>query len=161
MRGFTYLISQSTQFPSGAKVGKRKICKGIFGRSRGNPQKKKRQGRSAWERETERRREETNFGCKGCSQNAAFQVRIFYFLLFPPLLPCPRRTTRARQAKIAVSVHLMDWDSNTHIHNTQDHFLMAASWPSFLKIKLSFVWFLKLDLFIECCCVGLGYCDGN
>ena len=40
---FTSLISQSTQFPSGAKVGKRKICKGIFGRRRGRgdrPEKK-------------------------------------------------------------------------------------------------------------------------
>ena len=37
---------------------------------------------------------ETDFGCKGCSQNAAFQVRILYFFFFP-LPPCPRRTTRA------------------------------------------------------------------
>ena len=43
MRGCASLISQSTQFPSGAKVGKRKICKGIFGRRRGRgdrPEKK-------------------------------------------------------------------------------------------------------------------------
>ncbi|XP_065626820.1 uncharacterized protein LOC112033518 [Quercus suber] len=72
MHGFTSLISQSTQFPSGAKVGKRKICKGIFGRRRrgrgDQPEKKE-------EEETEGIgvREETNFGCKGCSQNAAFQ----------------------------------------------------------------------------------------
>ena len=26
---------------------------------------------------------ETDFGCKGCSQNAAFQVRILLLLLFP------------------------------------------------------------------------------
>ena len=39
-------------------------------------------------------REETDFGCKGHSQNAAFQVRILLFILFLfPLLavsrPCP------------------------------------------------------------------------
>ena len=35
-----------------------------------------------------RQRDETDFGCKGCSQNAAFQVRIFTFFFF---LSSPRR----------------------------------------------------------------------
>ena len=46
MRGRASLISQSTQFPIGAKVGKRKICKGIFGRRRGRgdrPEKKEKE----------------------------------------------------------------------------------------------------------------------
>ena len=57
------------------------------------------------EREREREREETDFGCKGCSQNAAFQVRIF--TIFFPLLAVSRtRTTRARQANLRVRAFL-------------------------------------------------------
>ena len=94
--------TQSTQF--GAKGENCKIRKGIFGRRRG--------GRGDWRvrvrlrlREGERSREETDFGCKGCSQNAAFQVRIF--TIFFPLLAVSRtRTTRARQANLRVRAFL-------------------------------------------------------
>ena len=100
--------TQSTQF--GAQGENCKICKGIFGR--------RRRGRRDWRervrlrlregersREREREREETDFGCKGCSQNAAFQVRIF--TIFFPLLAVSRtRTTRARQANLRVRAFL-------------------------------------------------------
>ena len=47
----------------------------------------------AGEKKIDRReREETDFGCKGCSQNAAFQVRIFTFFFS---LSSPRRVPYA------------------------------------------------------------------
>ena len=55
-----------------------------------------------------RERDETDFGCKGCSQNAAFQVRIFTFFFSSPLLAMSRtRTTRARQANCRVHAFLV------------------------------------------------------
>ena len=52
-----------------------------------------------------RERDETDFGCKGCSQNAAFQVRIFTFFFFPLLSsPCPVRVRHGHGRQIAVSM---------------------------------------------------------
>ena len=48
-----------------------------------------------------RGRDETDFGCKGCSQNAAFQVRIFTFFFFPLLSsPCPVRVRHGHGRQI-------------------------------------------------------------
>ena len=155
MRGRASLISQSTQFPSGAKVGKRKICKGIFGRRRGRgdrPEKKE-------EEETEEigvREIERKLILAARDALKTLRFRLGFFTSFVFLLSCRVPGVRHGHDRQKLPCPCTWCGTLTH---TQDHFLMAASWPSFLKIKLSFVWFLKLDLFIQCCC--LGYCDGN
>ena len=101
--------------------------------------KEKRQRRSAWETEWDWWEIETDFGCKGCSQNAAFQVRILCFFFFPSPAVSQAYDTGTRQAKIAVSVlYALDVGLNTHtIHKKIIiFFLMAAS---FSKLKLSLV----------------------
>ena len=56
-----------------------------------------------------RERDETDFGGKGCYQNAAFQVRILTFVhIFFPLLTVSRTsTTRARRANCRVHAFLV------------------------------------------------------
>ena len=60
------------------------------------------------ERSREREREETDFGCKGCSQNAAFQVRIFT-IFFSLSSPCPVRVRHGHGRQIYVSVLSCLW----------------------------------------------------